>query len=436
MSAKNTLPTRRATHAGSWYTANPRVLGKELQSWLDSVPDQVSDILTEQPDQEQQYEAKDKLQTEENDKGDSHIHAIIVPHAGYTYCGRTAAYSYKALDISKYSRIILLGPSHHVYLDDCAISGCGSLETPFGKLAVDVDEIARLKRRARFSTLRVKQEEDEHSLEMLMPFLHYVFGAAKENTTHLKTNHPSDSSGNNVRDGAQSQGEHGTTLDSTNGLLTNKAYSSAAKSAAKNSSSYLLENKLKVIPIIVGNLDREAEAYYGKVLSEYLNDEDSSGGEPSRTLFAISSDFCHWGTRFQYTFYSPSETENPSSDFTFLDPRITSRDELVNYQKHLKTVPIHTSIKNLDYEAIAAIKSLDPAQFASYLDTTENTICGRHPIMVLLEAVAYTSTRKKSLPSTKDSSFRVDFVDYSQSSKCLSVKDSSVSYAAGILYKS
>ena len=38
-----------------------------------------------------------------------------------------------------------------------------------------------------------------------------------------------------------------------------------------------------------------SEEAYGKVLSPYLDDR--------RNLFVISSDFCHWGARFRYTFY-------------------------------------------------------------------------------------------------------------------------------------
>lgn len=40
-----------------------------------------------------------------------------------------------------------------------------------------------------------------------------------------------------------------------------------------------------------------AEAAYGQLLAPYLAD-------PSN-LFVISSDFCHWGRRFGYTYYEP-----------------------------------------------------------------------------------------------------------------------------------
>ena len=50
-----------------------------------------------------------------------------------------------------------------------------------------------------------------------------------------------------------------------------------------------------IVPILVGSLNSEKEALYGKLLSKYLADEQN--------LFVISSDFCHWGARFSYQYY-------------------------------------------------------------------------------------------------------------------------------------
>ena len=38
---------------------------------------------------------------------------------------------------------------------------------------------------------------------------------------------------------------------------------------------------------------------YGQLLAKYADDP--------RTLFIVSSDFCHWGTRFNYTFTDKSK---------------------------------------------------------------------------------------------------------------------------------
>eukprot|EP00878_Enallax_costatus_P011757 GHUV01012273.1.p1 GENE.GHUV01012273.1~~GHUV01012273.1.p1 ORF type:complete len:281 (+),score=40.95 GHUV01012273.1:178-1020(+) len=51
---------------------------------------------------------------------------------------------------------------------------------------------------------------------------------------------------------------------------------------------------IKLVPIMVGALSTDGEAKYGALLSRYLSDPGN--------LFIISSDFCHWGSRFRYTF--------------------------------------------------------------------------------------------------------------------------------------
>lgn len=47
-----------------------------------------------------------------------------------------------------------------------------------------------------------------------------------------------------------------------------------------------IEN-IKLVPIMVGSIDAVQEEYYGKILSKYIDMDD--------TLFVVSTDFCHWG---------------------------------------------------------------------------------------------------------------------------------------------
>lgn len=49
---------------------------------------------------------------------------------------------------------------------------------------------------------------------------------------------------------------------------------------------------------MVGVLTPDAEAEYGDLLAPYLADPAN--------LFVISSDFCHWGRRFRYTYVDES----------------------------------------------------------------------------------------------------------------------------------
>jgi len=83
------------------------------------------------------------------------------------------------------------------------------------------------------------------------------------------------------------------------------------------------------------------------------------------------------------------------------------------------------SIEALDRKGMALIESLDPQGFSSYLRSFRNTICGRHPIGVFLNAIV--AFKDKQHPKMK-------FVHYAQSSKVRYKQDSSVSYAAAVCH--
>ena len=59
---------RSASHAGSWYAGNQSELDRQLTRWLDGAGERVG-----------------------------RARAIISPHAGYSYCGETAAYAFKQI---------------------------------------------------------------------------------------------------------------------------------------------------------------------------------------------------------------------------------------------------------------------------------------------------------------------------------------------------
>lgn len=61
---------------------------------------------------------------------------------------------------------------------------------------------------------------------------------------------------------------------------------------------YRFKDSFTIIPILVGSLSPDREALYGRLLAPYMADP--------QTLFVISSDFCHWGQRFRYTYYDRS----------------------------------------------------------------------------------------------------------------------------------
>lgn len=286
-------PTRRATHAGSWYTSSAAELGSQLTGWLS-----------------------------ETSITCGKARAIIAPHAGYSYSGPTAAWAYRHVDRSGIKRVFLLGPSHNLYSPKCLLSTCSAYATPLGSIPIDAAMCDELAETGLFDEMQLPVDEREHSLEMHLPYIQQVMG----------------------------------------------------------DTPYLL------VPIMVGALSESAEARYGQLLAPYLADDAN--------LFVISSDFCHWGDRFQYQYFD--ERHGPE---------------------------IYQSIEALDRQGMALIEAQDCKGFAKYQRDLQNTICGRHPIAVLLQALAHCKSARHELK----------FVRYAQSSKCRTAADSSVSYASAVV---
>ncbi|OHE91610.1 memo-like protein [Colletotrichum orchidophilum] len=141
--------TRPPGKAGSWYSGEPKELRGQLNAFLSDVPDQVEDKGLPVPG----------------------ARVIIAPHAGYSYSGATAAWAYKALDLSRAKRVFILGPSHTFYLAGCAVSEYQNYGTPWGDLKVDEKVTARLLDELEIPAIPESNDNKEHSLEMHLPYL-------------------------------------------------------------------------------------------------------------------------------------------------------------------------------------------------------------------------------------------------------------------------
>ena len=302
--------SREAHHAGSWYPSSSRDLQAQLDGFLKAIDTSAATSTS------------------------ASLRAVICPHAGYSYSGPTAAWSYHALqqELSKSDcpirSILVLHPSHHVYLPGCAVSGATVLETPLGNLEVDQDlreEILQLENgSASFQVMEKTVDEHEHSGEMQYPY--------------LKQSLPEGSA-------------------------------------------------IKVLPIMCGSLSTRQEVDFGKLLAPIIARSD--------VMSVISTDFCHWGSRFSFQPKPTSTTTN---------------------------VKIYQHIYDLDHQGMKHIEMQEPGAFANYLKQTQNTICGRHAIGVWLNAVHHNSQGNEVLD--------ISFVKYAQSSQVESMRESSVSYAS------
>lgn len=141
------MPLRRAAVAGSWYPGRPDALAREVESYLEAVrAPSVSGRLV----------------------------ALISPHAGLRYSGPVAAHGYSLLRGARDLTAVLVGPSHRVAFEGCAVHAKGAFETPLGQVGIDERLAAALLDRAAGVVDDASVHRDEHSLEMQLPFLQHL----------------------------------------------------------------------------------------------------------------------------------------------------------------------------------------------------------------------------------------------------------------------
>ncbi len=250
---KNSSSSRRVYSsdlAGSWYSSDAAALRHELQTLI--------------------------RKTGIVEKEGSPPRALIVPHAGYMYSGRTAAHAFARVAECPYRRVIVLGPTHRVPLRNAvSVPEATHYETILGEIPIDTDLISRLCQDPYFRIVRGAQP-GEHSVEIMFPFLQVA-----------------------LRD-------------------------------------FLL------VPLVAGQLDERAVRAVAHRLREELEDQ---------TLLVISTDFTHYGGRFDYVPFTENVEEN---------------------------------LRQLDFGAFDFIRRRDLAGFHRFLVETGATICGRDTLSILL----------------------------------------------------
>ncbi|MBU2640817.1 MAG: AmmeMemoRadiSam system protein B [Gammaproteobacteria bacterium] len=103
--------------------------------------------------------------------------ALIVPHAGYVYSGAVAASAYARLGAQRdrIRRVVLLGPTHRVYVRGLALPDADRFATPLGDIPLDREAMQRVSAMPQV-TLSAAAHQMEHSLEVQLPFLQQALG--------------------------------------------------------------------------------------------------------------------------------------------------------------------------------------------------------------------------------------------------------------------
>ncbi len=107
--------------------------------------------------------------------------AVIAPHAGYVYSGKTAASVYKQLEGQQYDTVVVIAPSHTVFFQGASVYNGDAYQTPIGVIKIDKEsslEIASIHPSVYLSNKGHTggSIRGEHSLEVQLPFLQQVLG--------------------------------------------------------------------------------------------------------------------------------------------------------------------------------------------------------------------------------------------------------------------
>ncbi|HWR65662.1 MAG TPA: AmmeMemoRadiSam system protein B [Bellilinea sp.] len=138
--------------AGRWYAGDPVTLAREIDTYLNdaSLPSLEGEVL-----------------------------ALIAPHAGHRYSGRTAAHAFKAVTGQSYDQVVVVSPLHGYHPAALLTSAHQKYATPLGEIPVDrgAVEALRLTLAEDGIALEAVAYDDEHSLEIELPFLQRTLAA-------------------------------------------------------------------------------------------------------------------------------------------------------------------------------------------------------------------------------------------------------------------
>lgn len=135
---------RQPAVAGSWYSAHPATLAREIDEYLDRAPAAASF---------------------------SAVQALLAPHAGLLFSGATAAAAFGTTASRRYDAIVIVGPSHYQAFDGVAAWPDGCFGTPLGPLPVAADLVAALVDGRHGVVVHRDAHLREHSIEMELPFV-------------------------------------------------------------------------------------------------------------------------------------------------------------------------------------------------------------------------------------------------------------------------
>ena len=147
--AQNSTTDRQPVAAGRFYPADKETLTSDLSKLFEKCKKSPSNRI---------------------------VRAIISPHAGYIFSGKTAAAAYSSVPKDAvYKNIFIIGSSHIMYFDGASVYNSGDYITPLGKVSVNKEIANKLILSNKVFNFPTTSHQQEHSIEVQLPFIQYYF---------------------------------------------------------------------------------------------------------------------------------------------------------------------------------------------------------------------------------------------------------------------
>ncbi|MGQ9506884.1 MAG: AmmeMemoRadiSam system protein B [Candidatus Bathycorpusculaceae bacterium] len=153
------MKIRRPCQAGAFYEGTAESLKRQIENCFlhELGPGKIPEVVKAGPRQ---------------------IVGLVCPHAGYMFSGPVAAHGYYQLALDgKPDVVVFFGPNHTGYGSALAVMDEGVWRTPLGDVEVDGETANQIVRESRIVDVDESAHRLEHSIEVQLPFLQYLYGS-------------------------------------------------------------------------------------------------------------------------------------------------------------------------------------------------------------------------------------------------------------------
>ena len=154
------MKVRHPFVAGSWYASTSDALRKQIEECFthELGPGKTPKVV---------------------EKGPRNVLGLVCPHAGYMYSGPVAAHSYYRLAADgRPDVVVIFSPNHTGFGSALALMKEGVWRTPLGDVEIDTVVADQILDASRIVDVDDKAHAHEHSIELQLPFLQYLYGGA------------------------------------------------------------------------------------------------------------------------------------------------------------------------------------------------------------------------------------------------------------------